>query len=97
MLGLKDKLQIKTVYTMAESESERIDAIDVLAESYSISVMDVRQILQEYGVYGKKEAKTVKEQYAAALYAVTAIETKEWMKLRLDSQKKLMDIFRNAA
>ena len=95
MLGLKDKLQIKTIYVMAEDEAERMEAINVLAESYNVSSMDIRQILQEYGVYGKKEGKTVKEQYAAALYAVTNIPTKEWMKLRLESQQKLMEIFRN--
>ncbi len=95
MLGLKDKLQIKTVYTMSETESERIEAIKILAETYNVSTMDIRQILQEYGAYGKKEGKTVKEQYAAALYAVTNIPAKEWMKLRLESQQKLMGIFRN--
>ena len=85
---------ICSLYNEASTEEERVETIKELAEGYNMTQMEVRQILQEHKVYKAKEGKTPKQQYAAALEAVTLIPAKEWMKLTFKSQQALMDIFR---
>ncbi len=91
----KFKDQIRTAYLECVDENERAETIVTMAELYDITPMHVRQVLQDQKVYKVKEGKTEKEQYAEALWAITQIDRKEWMKLTLKAQKKLMEIFRN--
>lgn len=91
MLQLKDKLNIKVSYQMCEDEDERVEMIGDLAMLYETSQMEIRQILQSYGVYEKKEGKTEKAQYARALWSVTGVPEKEWLKISLKAKKQLME------
>ena len=86
--------QCATLYKECNTEEERIDTVTALSEAYELNEMEIRQVLQTEGVYIMKEGKTSKEQYAHALWSITNIPAKEWMKLTAKSQKTLMDIFK---
>lgn len=94
MLNDKAKRVIKECYVDSADETERKEAIVELAELLESSQMEVRQFLQDEGIYMKKEGKTDKQQYATALWAITGISEKEWMKLTYKSQIALMGIFK---
>lgn len=94
-LTIKEKFQIKTIYDMAEDEDERIETITECAILYESTQMEIRQMLQDEGVYVKKEGKSEKEQFAVALWAITGVDKKEWLKLSLKAKKQLMEYFRN--
>ena len=87
---------IVNVYKDCENEQEREDTVVDLAGLYKTTKTEIRKLLQDAKVYVAKEGKTEKQQYAAALWAITNISEKEWMKLTLKSQKELMKIFRGA-
>lgn len=82
------------LYKECENEEERNDMVSALAERQNTSEMEIRQILQIEGAYVVKEGKTEKEQYAQALWSITNIPVKEWMKLTIKNQKALMEIFK---
>ena len=96
MLTDLQKQEIVKAYKDCETEAERVETVELMADWYNTTEMEVRQIIQAENAYVTKEGKTTKEQYAAALYAVTGISTKEWMKLTFKSQEKLMKIFRGS-
>jgi hypothetical protein len=96
MLTAKEEITIRECYRDSVTEQERKDTILELSTMLGISTMDIRQFLQLEGMYMNKEGKTTKEQYANALWAVTGITKKEWMKLTLKSQRHLMDIFKRS-
>lgn len=95
MLTEQDKRAIIDVYVDSE-EHEKKALIKELSSVYQEPQFQIRQVLIDAKVYGKQEAKSQKEQYAEALWAVTGIPRQEWMKLRLDSKKQLMEIFKQA-
>ena len=94
MLNEDQVSAIVVVYKDSADDADREDSIKVLAGEFNVTQMEIRQTLQAAKVYVDKIGKTEKEQYAAALYAVTLIPAKEWMKLTAKSQKALMAIFR---
>jgi hypothetical protein len=83
-------------YKECLDEEERIETIEEFAQFYEVPQYQIRQTLQNKGVFVKKEGKTEKEQYANALYAITLIPQKEWMKLTLKSKKALMEVFKGS-
>ena len=97
MLTDKQKEDLVQVYKDCENEQERNETVTEMAAHYNTTEMEIRQILQVERVYKKVEGKTTKEQYANALYAITGIPSKEWMKLTFKSQEKLMNIFKGEA
>ncbi len=96
MLTYKQKLAVAKAYTLAEDEQDRAETIECLAKDFETTQMDIRQILQDFKVFVKKEGKTVKQQYAKALWSLTNIPEREWMKLTFDSQQKIMEIFKRS-
>lgn len=96
MLKAREREFIRNAYKECIDEEERIETIEEFAEFYEVPQYEIRQVLQDVGVFVKKEGKTEKEQYAKALYAVTLIAEKEWMKMTLKSMVKLMDIFKRS-
>ncbi len=96
MIGKNRKELIIAVYKDCATEEEREETVQEFAAHYKVSTFEIRQVLQEAKVYQTKEGKTAKEQYANALYAVTGILPKEWMKLTFKSQQKLMKIFKES-
>jgi DNA-directed RNA polymerase specialized sigma subunit len=96
MIKQAHKDMIITAYKDCETEAERTETVTEFASLCGVGEYEVRQVLQEAKVYYAKEGKTQKEQYANALYAVTGIQPKEWMKLAFKSQEKLMKIFKDS-
>jgi len=94
MLTEAQDKQIVAVYKDAETEAERQESIVALAKEFGVSEMYIRQVLQIEKVYKVKEGKTEKEQYAHALWAITGIDKKQWMKLSLQAKKDLMEVFK---
>ena len=78
------------------NEQERNEVVEDFSEFYEVPLYEIRQVLLNQGIYKKKEGKTEKEQLARALYAITLISEKEWMKLTIKSLTKLMDVFRKS-
>jgi len=73
-----------------------METIEEFSEFYETPLYEIRQVLQDGKVFVKKEGKTEKEQFARALYAVTLISEKEWMKMTLKSMRKLMQVFKGS-
>ena len=96
MITSKQREFIRNAYKECVDEDERVETIEDFAEFYEVPQYEIRQVLQDGGVFVKKEGKTEKEQYAKALYAVTLIAEKEWMKMTLKSMVKLMEIFKGS-
>ena len=95
MLNTTEVKQMAAVYQDTQTEEERVALVKEFAKVYNATEMEVRQALQEAKVYRAKEGLSEKQQYAKALWAITNISEKEWMKLTADSQKRLMAIFRS--
>jgi len=96
MITKEQKKFIRGAYAECLDEAERTETIEDFSEHYEVPMYEIRQVLQDQGVFVKKEGKTEKEQFARALYAVTLIPEKEWMKMTLKSMIKLMNVFKGS-
>jgi len=94
MLSEAQQDLICEVYQDCENEAERLETVKEMADYHKVGEMEIRQVLQIRKLYKKTEGKSEKEQYANALYAITLIPPKEWMRLTLKSKKKLMKLFK---
>jgi hypothetical protein len=94
MLNAAQKNMMTSVYRDCADEAEREETVQDFVAHFNVAEWEIRHALQDANVYKKQVGKTEKEQYAAALAAVTGISAKEFLKLSLKAQIKLMDVFR---